>query len=236
MSGSTPGTSRRTCGPTTSRRSWPPAAPTASIPSPSSSRWRRPATTPAAGAPPTRPAPPPGPAPSHGSDPAPGLARGAPPCHSASGGVATDLHGRTDVPGLSATGEVACSGVHGANRLASNSLLEGLVFSRRIATYLMDHGLPPRQGPLGERPGEALVGAGARSTVQHLMTAEAGVLRREHGLERTVRSLEGLFEGPPGEPGTEAWETTNLATLGIALAGSALLRRETRGSHWREDH
>ena len=60
----------------------------------------------------------------------------APACHYASGGVATDLHGRSTCPGLYATGEVACSGVHGANRLASNSLLEGLVFSRRIADVL----------------------------------------------------------------------------------------------------
>jgi len=68
------------------------------------------------------------------------------------------------------------------------------------------------------------------------MTAEAGVLRREDGLGRTARSLQGLFAGPAADPGTEAWETTNLATLGIALAGAAQLRRETRGSHWRDDH
>ena len=70
---------------------------------------------------------------SHGIDPVTELVPVAPACHYASGGVATDLHGQSSVPGLFACGEVACSGVHGANRLASNSLLEGLVFSRRIA-------------------------------------------------------------------------------------------------------
>ena len=73
---------------------------------------------------------------SHGVDPVTDLIPVAPACHYASGGVRTDLWGRSDLAGLYATGEAACSGVHGANRLASNSLLEGLVFSRRIADVL----------------------------------------------------------------------------------------------------
>ncbi len=104
---------------------------------------------------------------SHGVDPVTELIPVGPACHYASGGVATDLHGQSSVTGLFACGEVACSGVHGANRLASNSLLEGLVFSRRIAAHLAA-GLPPRQEPADDpRPaglvdGEVRAGAAAR--------------------------------------------------------------------------
>ena len=94
----------------------------------------------------------------HGIDPVTELIPVAPACHYASGGVATDLHGRSSVPGLFACGEVACSGVHGANRLASNSLLEGLVFSRRIAAQLAagaarrGRSRSPTTGPPGWSP------------------------------------------------------------------------------------
>ena len=87
---------------------------------------------------------------SYGIDPVTDLIPVAPACHYASGGVATDLHGQSSVPGLFACGEVACSGVHGANRLASNSLLEGLVFSRRIAAHLAT--LAARPPGAGRRP------------------------------------------------------------------------------------
>ena len=92
----------------------------------------------------------------HGVDPVTDLLPVAPAQHYASGGVATDLWGRAAVPGLYATGEVACSGVHGANRLASNSLLEGLVFSRRIADVLPDE-LRPWSDPVADPRAPGLV-------------------------------------------------------------------------------
>ena len=95
----------------------------------------------------------------HGVDPVTELIPVSPACHYASGGVATDLWGRSTLPGLYATGEVACSGVHGANRLASNSLLEGLVFSRRIAGVLPAE-LRPWSDPAADRRPVSLVDAG----------------------------------------------------------------------------
>ena len=171
---------------------------------------------------------------SHGIDPVADLVPVAPACHYASGGVATDLHGRTSVPGLYATGEVACSGVHGANRLASNSLLEGLVFSRRIALAL-GHGLPPRREPAADDRVSGVADGAALPAMQAVMTEHAGVLRSETGLAEAASELAALLEKPGAEPGTDAWETTNLLTVGSALAEAARRRRETRGSHWRED-
>ena len=118
---------------------------------------------------------------SYGVDPVTDLIPVAPACHYASGGVATDLHGQSSIPGLFACGEVACSGVHGANRLASNSLLEGLVFSRRIAARLAE-GLPPRQQPVEDLRPAGLLPGEARGRIQSVMTERAGVLRSEAGL------------------------------------------------------
>jgi L-aspartate oxidase len=172
---------------------------------------------------------------SHGIDPVTDLVPVAPACHYASGGVATDLHGRTSVPGLYATGEVACSGVHGANRLASNSLLEGLVFSRRIAQTLADGGLPGVCDPVPDLRPPGLVDGAALCHLQSTMTEHAGVLRSADGLATARLELAALAGGAASEPGTEAWETTNALTVASALVAAARLRQETRGSHWRED-
>ena len=171
----------------------------------------------------------------HGIDPVTELVPVAPACHYASGGVATDLHGRSSVPGLLATGEVACSGVHGANRLASNSLLEGLVFSRRIADLLSREGLPARRRPAEDSRVPGLVEATARPALQAAMTEHAGVLRSASGLAAARDRLAALADRPGTDPDTAAWEATNLLTVASALLEAAALREETRGSHWRED-
>jgi L-aspartate oxidase len=170
----------------------------------------------------------------HGIDPRRELIPVAPACHYASGGVATDLLGRTDVPGLFATGEVACSGVHGANRLASNSLLEGLVFSRRIAAHLADEGLPPSREPAPNLHTPSLVSDDRRGDIQAVLTEHAGVLRTEQGLGSVQARLNDLV-GTADKAGTGSWETSNLLSLGAVLAEAARMRQETRGSHWRED-
>jgi L-aspartate oxidase len=170
---------------------------------------------------------------SHGVDPVTELIPVSPACHYASGGVATDLWGRSTIPGLYATGEVACSGVHGANRLASNSLLEGLVFSRRIAQVLPGE-LRGQTEPGPDPRTSGVVAAKVRPDVQATMTEQVGVLRSATGLATALADLADLAS-VDGEEGTAAWETTNLVSISAALATAATLREETRGSHWRED-
>ncbi len=172
-----------------------------------------------------------------GVDPSAQLLPVAPACHYASGGVRTDLHGRSDLPGLYATGEVACSGVHGANRLASNSLLEGLVFSRRIAEVLPGE-LRPWAEPLpppAAAPVGAAVDGGVLRELQETMTDRAGVLRSAAGLAAAAQRLRDLADRPTDAVSVESWEATNLVTVSAALVAAADHREETRGSHWRED-
>ncbi|KNB52063.1 L-aspartate oxidase [Streptomyces caatingaensis] len=173
----------------------------------------------------------------HGIDPVTGPIPVAPAAHYASGGVRTDLYGRTTVPGLYACGEVACTGVHGANRLASNSLLEGLVFAERIAADIGGAPGPAGEGVPAARTGR-LVPPETRFAVQRVMTAGAGVLRSRQSLERAAAELARIEEEAADkavEPGTDAWEATNLLLVARVLVAAALFREETRGSHWRED-
>jgi L-aspartate oxidase len=171
---------------------------------------------------------------SHGIDPVTEPIPVVPAAHYVSGGVRTDLHGRTSVPGLYACGEVACTGVHGANRLASNSLLEGLVFAERIGAEL-GRTLPPDAQPASDDREALLVSPAIRTPLQQLMTADAGVLRSGPGLARAAAGLTELGRQVCDKPDADAWQATNLHLVGSALVAAALAREETRGSHWRED-
>ncbi len=173
-----------------------------------------------------------------GIDPVSELIPVVPASHYASGGVRVDLSGESSLRNLFVCGESACTGVHGANRLASNSLLEGLVFGHRIAATIIDRlGEPSASVAIVPGGGDGtLVRGAARADLQQLMSSQVGVLRDEKGLAAAERGLDDLLALDGGEPGTETWETTNLVTVAAALVRAATLRAETRGTHWRDDH
>jgi len=188
----------------------------------------------------------------------------APAAHHLSGGVVTDLWGATALPGLWAVGEVACTGVHGANRLASNSLLEGMVFGARLAERIeTGSGGPEASGALRAVLGAAPIdgigctflperaapaGAGAdrlaavdvaklRDTLQRAMTRGAGVVRSAESL-RVARDVVDETASVLGAAATSAGagELANLLRLADALLDAALARTETRGAHARSDY
>ncbi len=169
----------------------------------------------------------------------------APAAHYMMGGVATDLDGRTSLPGLFAAGEAACTGVHGANRLASNSLLEGLVFGARAAAAMAGgsgtwpNATTPRVSPPPEGPAFAVPIQEAE--VRELMWNKAGVFRDQAGLQAVLDVLDpvsraiddALERGRSIDPAT--WRLVSLATLGRLIAHAALRREESRGAHSRTD-
>lgn len=160
--------------------------------------------------------------------------------HYTIGGVVTDLEGRTSLPDLYACGEVSCTGVHGANRLASNSLLEALVFSRRITRHAA--GMTPRGGTQGAVPKMVPARPDAEAMALHKRFAAsmmdlAGVFRSAQGLE-AMRAELPLFrnEAEKLRPGIPQREMLNMLELADLLTASALARTESRGVHQREDH
>lgn len=157
-----------------------------------------------------------------------------PAAHYAMGGVKTDPWGRTALSGLYAAGEVASTGLHGANRLASNSLLEGLVMGERAAKVaLQDLAYPRRAEPLPV----LLLDPGRLQPLRERMGRAAGVVRGKEALEEALAFAEGLpvEEVSPEKGQREALEAGNLALLARLLLSMALLREESRGAHFRED-
>lgn len=175
----------------------------------------------------------------HGIDPATDLVPVAPAQHYASGGVRTDLVGRSSLDGLYACGEVSCTGVHGANRLASNSLLEGLVFAHRIAddiTARLAAGQLPGATPVQHDEDQVRIRSEHRREIQRAMTAGSGVVRSAASMAVTAADLAALATTSDAEEGgPTSWETTNLLHLGQLLTHVACLREETRGGHVRSD-
>jgi L-aspartate oxidase len=164
-----------------------------------------------------------------------------PSAHYSMGGVRTDLWGRTGVPGLFAAGEVACCGVHGANRLASNSLLEGLVFGARAGRAVREDAPAEPAGAVAPAGGEvpAIREEEARlvaDRVRDTMWTGVGVVRDEAGLAAAVAEFAALETRVGGHPPTRrGLEARNLLWLGAAVAGAARRRTESRGAHFRRD-
>ncbi len=171
-----------------------------------------------------------------------------PAAHYMMGGVETDLDGRTSLPGLFAAGEVACTGVHGANRLASNSLLEGLVFGARAGRAMARCELARGDADSGARVTAAsrtetlATGRISELEVQALMWRHAGLFRDEQGLQAVLSTLEPVWRemggsaDRTGDVEPARWRLANLVTLGRLIARAALRRTESRGGHYRTDY
>jgi L-aspartate oxidase len=168
-----------------------------------------------------------------GIDPLVDLIPVVPAAHYASGGVVSDMTGKTDIPGLFAVGECANTGVHGANRLASNSLLEGLVVAERVANHLTD--LPKQREPLIENIPTNLIDGKVRKDITETTTTGAGAVRNATGLNKTIDKLSEIAKKTTKLSSTQSWEATNLLTVSSFLSNAALRREESRGSHWRSD-
>ncbi|MBA4122028.1 MAG: L-aspartate oxidase [Acidobacteria bacterium] len=158
----------------------------------------------------------------------------SPASHYCMGGIRTDLHGRTTIAGLYAAGEVACTGVHGANRLASNSLLEGLVFGARAGEAALENSKFKIQNSKSDSQSgiwnlESGISTAVRKRVKRVMWERVGILRDEPGLKRALQEFEQISKANLGR------SSRNFVTLAKLVATAALWREESRGGHFRTD-
>ncbi|MEE9234524.1 MAG: L-aspartate oxidase [Candidatus Acidoferrales bacterium] len=178
-----------------------------------------------------------------------------PAAHYAMGGIATDLDGRTTLAGLFAAGEVACNGVHGANRLASNSLLEGLVYGARagramapsqaaakVSGRVEKNQVGKSSSRVAANPGPSasnhpLPADGARRVAQirEVMWQKVGIIRSAESLQAALEILARLAPPLPSSPGRTHYEQSNLHIVAEVIARCALAREESRGAHYRSD-
>ena len=173
-----------------------------------------------------------------------------PAAHYAMGGVATDLKGATDLEGLYAAGEVAATGVHGANRLASNSLLEGLVYGASAARAMIAQlqGTASAERAAAAKPAVAALSSPAQHPgpvpaqvdkllceVRSIMWDKVGVIRRGKELQEAVKRLLAISLPPTGAPSRQYYEAQNILEVARLIARSALAREESCGAHYRTD-
>ena len=169
-----------------------------------------------------------------------------PAAHYAMGGVRTDLHGRTSLPGLYAAGEAACTGVHGANRLASNSLLEGLVYGARAGVTIREEAPVRAGGHAHATPCKAVASSSAASgtrdaeeiirALRGLAWKNIGIVRTGAGLREAIEQLEKWPACLPPMSGRRQCEASNIFQTALLIARSALARLESRGAHYRLDY
>ena len=160
------------------------------------------------------------------------------------GGIRTNTWGETNITGLFATGEVACTGVHGANRLASNSLLEAIVFSKRIVERtknkskekaMTSNKVKDIYSSLGQRPASKAVPVPGLTLLQQLLWDRTSIIRDKESLNQAAGILATWQYSLPHPTDQPSYELSNLILTGRLLAEAAFIREESRGAHFRSD-